>query len=272
MPVKKYKPTSPGQRFRTTLDYSELDQVKPLKSKTRSLPKKSGRSKGKITVRHKGGRNKRLYREIDFVRREKIGVPATVASLEYDPNRSAFIARLHYRDGAKSYILAPHGLSKGDPVISGEDAPIKKGNALPLQKIPQGTLIHNIEMQPGKGGQIVRSAGQYAVLMSKEGKYSQIKLPSGEIRMFLNSCYATIGQVSNPDHGLIKLGKAGRSRHRGVRPTVRGTAMPAGEHPHGGGEGRTGPGRNTRTAYGKPGQGKTRKKKSSDKLIIRRRK
>ncbi|MBU0709074.1 50S ribosomal protein L2 [Patescibacteria group bacterium] len=272
MPVKTYKPTSPGQRDRTSTDYSVLDKVKPMKSKSRILPKKSGRTKGKICVRHKGGRQKRLYRQIDFSRRDKIGIPGKVVYLEYDPNRTAFIARLHYADGDKRYILAPADLKRGDQVTSGEKAPIKIGNALPLLKIPQGSTIHNIEMQPGKGGQIVRSAGQFATLMANEGKYSQVRLPSGEIRLVLSKCFATLGQVSNPDHKLIKLGKAGRSRHRGIRPTVRGVAMPAGEHPHGGGEGRTGTGRNPRTVYGKPAAGKTRTKKQSDKLIVRRRK
>ncbi|MBU1110986.1 50S ribosomal protein L2 [Patescibacteria group bacterium] len=272
MAIKRYKPTSPGQRQRVSIDYSELDKIKPLKSKTRILPKKSGRSGGKITVRHQGGRNKRLYRTIDFVRRDKEGVPSKVAYLEYDPNRTAFIARLHYTDGEKRYIVAPDGLKRDDIVSSGDKAPIKPGNAKTLEKMPQGTIIHNIEMEPGRGAQIVRSAGQCAQLMSTDGKYSQVKLPSGETRLFLKKCYATIGQVSNPDHGLIKLGKAGRSRHRGIRPSVRGVAMPAGVHPHGGGEGHTGTGRNPRTIYGKPAAGKTRKRKKSDKLIVKRKK
>ncbi|OQX51488.1 50S ribosomal protein L2 [candidate division CPR3 bacterium 4484_211] len=273
MPIKTYKPTSPGMRFKKVVDYSHLDNVKPLKSKTRRLKRKAGRSKGKITVRHKGGGHKRLYREIDFVRRDKEGVAARVAALEYDPNRSAFIARLHYADGDKRYMLAPDGLKKGDEVMYGEKAPVRVGNAMPLGKMPQGTVVYNIELQPGKGGQIVRSAGESAVIMSHEGKYSLLKLPSGERRLFLSSCSATIGQVSNPDYKLVKLGKAGRSRHMGIRPSVRGVAMPAGEHPHGGGEGRTGTGRNPRTVYGKPAYGKTRKrKKKSNRLIVKKRK
>lgn len=273
MAIERYKPTTPGQRFRTGVSFEDVTAKKPLKAKAKPLPKKAGRSRGKITVRHKGGRHKRLYREVDFKRRDKAGVPARVAEIEYDPNRSAFIARLHYQDGEKRYILAPQGLKVRDMVMAGEDAEIRVGNTLPLRRIPTGSMIHNIELTPSKGGQLVRSAGQSGILMAKEGKYAQIKLPSGEIRLILQECWATLGQLSKAEHKLVKLGKAGRARHLGERPEVRGTAMPAGAHPHGGGEGRTGTGRVPRTVYGKPARGKTRKKgKKSDRYIVKRRK
>lgn len=273
MTIKTYKPITPSRRFMTGLTYEELTKKRPLKSLVSPLPRKSGRSLGKVSVRHRGGRARRLYRLVDF-KRDKFEVVGRVAAIEYDPNRSAFLALLHYTDGSKSYILAPHGLKIGDSVISSEKAEIKIGNSLPLVRIPLGLQIHNIELMPGGGGKIVRSAGGVAVLMAREGGYAQLKLPSGEIRRINEKCRATLGQVSNREHGTIKIGKAGRSRHLGIRPTVRGTAMPAGEHPHGGGEGRTGAGRPTETPWGKVAHGKkTRKRgKISDRLIIQRRK
>ncbi|MGA1861785.1 50S ribosomal protein L2 [Deferribacter thermophilus] len=274
MGIKTYKPTSPGLRFRTGSDFSEITKTEPEKSLVVSLKKKSGRNNyGRITVRHKGGGHKRLYRIIDF-KRDKDGIPATVKSIEYDPNRSARIALLAYADGEKRYIIAPIGIKVGDNLLSGEGADIRPGNALKLKDIPVGTVIHNVEMRPGKGGQLARSAGTYAQLLSKEGKYCHVRLPSGEIRLILAECKATIGQVSNPDHENIKIGKAGRSRWLGIRPTVRGTAMNPIDHPHGGGEGRSKGGRHPVTPWGKPTKGyKTRKKnKPSDKYIISRRK
>lgn len=274
MAIKKFKPTSPGRRQMSTIDYSVLTADEPQKSLTVPLKKSGGRNnKGQISVRHRGGGQKRLYRIIDF-KRNKDGVPAKVASLEYDPNRSAFIALLNYRDGEKRYILAPAEIKVGDTVVSGKDVDIKPGNALPLENIPTGTLVHNIELKPGKGGQMARSAGSYAQLMAKEGKYAVLRLPSGEMRRVLVQCRATIGQVSNVDHENINIGKAGRSRLMGIRPTVRGVVMNPVDHPHGGGEGKSPVGRNPVTPWGKPALGaKTRKKnKASDKLIIRRRK
>ncbi|MGA1846799.1 50S ribosomal protein L2 [Deferribacter abyssi] len=274
MGIKTYKPTSPGMRFRTGSDFSEITKTEPEKSLVVPLKKKSGRNNyGRITVRHKGGGHKRLYRIIDF-KRNKDGIPATVKSIEYDPNRSARIALLAYADGEKRYIIAPIGIKVGDTILSGQGADIKPGNALKLKDIPVGTVIHNIEMRPGKGGQLARSAGTYAQLLSKEGKYCHVRLPSGEIRLILAECKATIGQVSNPDHENIKIGKAGRSRWLGIRPTVRGTAMNPIDHPHGGGEGRSKGGRHPVTPWGKPTKGyKTRKKnKPSDKYIVSRRK
>ncbi len=272
MGIKKVKPTSPGRRFMTVSDFSEMTKKEPEKSLVEPLKKRAGRNtQGRISVRHRGGGHKRLYRIIDF-KRDKDGVPAKVAAIEYDPNRSARIALLHYADGEKRYIIAPLGLKVGDKVMSGEEAEVKSGNALPLRKIPVGTFIHNIEMKPGKGGQLVRSAGAGAQIMAKEGNYAQIRMPSGEIRLIHLECKATIGQVSNVEHELVNLGKAGRSRWLGKRPAVRGTAMNPVDHPHGGGEGKSGPGRHPVTPWGKPTIGyKTRKKKPSDKYILKRR-
>lgn len=275
MAVKKYRPTSPAIRHMTVLDFSEITTDKPEKSLLTDLKKSGGRNVyGRITVRHRGGGHKRKYRIIDF-KRDKDGVPAKVASIEYDPNRSANIALLNYADGEKRYIIAPLGLGVGDTVISGADADIKSGNALPLSNIPVGTIIHNIELKPGKGGQMVRAAGNAAQLMAKEGDYAQIKLPSGEVRLVRLECKATIGQVGNLEYENITIGKAGRKRNMGIRPTVRGSAMNPVDHPHGGGEGRAPIGRPSPvTPWGKPTLGyKTRKKnKASDKLIVKRRK
>ncbi|HAG08791.1 MAG TPA: 50S ribosomal protein L2 [Desulfotomaculum sp.] len=273
MAVKKFKPTSPGRRFVTVSTFEEVTTTKPEKSLLRPLKKTGGRNvRGKITVRHRGGGHKRLYRIIDF-KREKDGMPAKVASIEYDPNRSARIALLSYPDGEKRYILAPDGLKVGMKISSGPEADITIGNTLPLRHIPLGTMIHNIELYPGAGGQVVRSAGAAAQLMAKEGKYAHIRLPSGEIRLILQECRATIGQVSNPEHENITVGKAGRTRWLGRRPTVRGVTMNPVDHPHGGGEGRSPIGRNPVTPWGKPALGaRTRKKKPSARLIIKRRK
>ncbi len=273
MGVKRCKPTSPGRRFMSFSDFAEITKTEPEKSFLRPLKKTGGRNnKGRITVRFRGGGHKRRYRLIDF-RRDKDGVPAKVAAIEYDPNRSARIALLHYLDGEKRYILAPEGLSVGDMVSSGPDAEVKVGNALPLENIPLGSFIHNLEISPGKGGQMVRSAGAYAQLMAKEGGMAHVKLPSGEIRLFSVKCKATLGQVGNMEHENIVLGKAGRNRWLGRNPHVRGTAMNPVDHPHGGGEGRT-KGRHPVTPWGVPTKGhKTRKKgKYSDKFIVRRRK
>jgi len=271
--IKKFKPTSPGRRFVTVSTFEEVTTTKPEKSLLRPLKKTGGRNvRGKITVRHRGGGHKRLYRIIDF-KREKDGMPAKVASIEYDPNRSARIALLSYPDGEKRYILAPDGLKVGMKISSGPEADITIGNTLPLRHIPLGTMIHNIELYPGAGGQVVRSAGAAAQLMAKEGKYAHIRLPSGEIRLILQECRATIGQVSNPEHENITVGKAGRTRWLGRRPTVRGVTMNPVDHPHGGGEGRSPIGRNPVTPWGKPALGaRTRKKKPSARLIIKRRK
>lgn len=274
MPIKKFKPTSPGRRFVTVSDFSDITKTEPEKSLVVPLKKNAGRnSSGRITVRHKGGGHKRIYRIIDF-KRDKDGVPAKVAAIEYDPNRSARIALLHYLDGEKRYIIAPHGLQVGQMVESGPDADIKVGNALPLANIPVGTIIHNIELYPGHGGQLVRSAGTSAQLMAKEGKYATIRLPSGEMRLVLQTCRATIGQVGNIDHENITIGKAGRSRWLGIRPTVRGSAMNPVDHPHGGGEGKAPIGRHPVTPWGKPALGvRTRRKnKPTDKFIVKRRK
>ncbi len=273
MGIRKLKPVTAGQRFMTVDDFSDITKVEPEKSLVEPLRKKSGRGGGgRVSVRHRGGGHKRLYRIIDF-KRDKDGVPAKVAAIEYDPNRSARIALLHYADGEKRYIIAPVGLKVGDIVESGENADIRPGNALPLRKIPVGTVVHNIELIPGKGGQVARAAGASCQIMAKEGKYVTIKMPSGEIRLFHEDCKATVGQVGNLEHELINIGKAGRSRWLGIRPTVRGTAMNPFDHPHGGGEGRSGPGRHPVTPWGKPTLGyKTRKKKPSDKLILKRRK
>ena len=274
MAVKKFRPTSPGIRHMTVLDYSGITTDKPEKSLVIDLKKSGGRNaQGRITVRHRGGGNKRKYRIIDF-KRDKDGIPARVATIEYDPNRSANIALLNYADGEKRYIIAPLGLNVGDVVVSGEDVDIKPGNALPLSSIPVGTIIHNIELKPGKGAQLVRAAGNAAQLMAKEGDYAQVKLPSGEVRMVRLECRATVGQVGNLDHENITIGKAGRKRNLGIRPTVRGSAMNPVDHPHGGGEGKAPVGRPTPvTPWGKPTLGyKTRKKnKDSDKFIVKRR-
>ncbi len=273
MPIKSYKPTSPGRRQMTVLTFEELTRDEPERSLLRPLKKKAGRNnQGRLTVRHRGGGHKRHYRVIDF-RREKDGIPAKVASIEYDPNRSAFIALLHYADGEKRYILAPLGLKVGDTVVSGAGADIKPGNALPLRNIPVGTLVHNIELKPGRGGQLVRAAGAAAQVMAKEGDYAHIRLPSGEVRLIHLDCKATVGQVGNVDHENITIGKAGRSRWLGIRPTVRGVVMNAADHPHGGGEGKSPIGRHPVTPWGKPALGvKTRKRtKASDKMIIKRR-
>ncbi|MBM4402655.1 MAG: 50S ribosomal protein L2 [Candidatus Cloacimonetes bacterium] len=272
MAIKTHRPTSPGKRHRTDLVGEEITKKKPEKSLTASLKKHAGRSHGKITVRRRGGGAKRRYRIIDF-KRDKRGILAKVTAVEYDPNRSANIALLTYTDGEKRYILAPKGLKIGDEICAGEGVEKKIGNAMPLKKMPIGAAIHNIELTAGKGGQLVRGAGNSATLMSREGGSAQIRLPSGEIRLVKENCYATLGQVGRQEHSLIKLGKAGRSRHLRKRPKVRGTAMPAGEHPHGGGEGRTGPGRPSKTYKGKPAHGKkTRKKKKySNKYIVQRR-
>ena len=274
MGIKKYNPYTPSRRHMTGSDFSEITCATPEKSLVVSLKKNAGRNnQGKITVRHQGGGSRRKYRIIDFKRR-KDNVPATVLTIEYDPNRSANIALICYADGEKAYIIAPHGLTVGTTLMNGENAEVKVGNCLPLANIPVGTQIHNIELYPGKGGQLVRSAGNSAQLMAKEGKYATLRLPSGEMRMVPVICRATIGQVGNPDHELVTIGKAGRKRHMGIRPTVRGSVMNPNDHPHGGGEGRTGIGRpGPCTPWGKPALGlKTRKKnKSSNKLIIRRR-
>jgi len=275
MPVKKFKPTSPGRRHMTVSTFEEITTDKPEKSLVEPLKKNAGRnSQGRVTVRHQGGGHKRLYRIIDF-KRNKDGIPAKVATIEYDPNRSARIALLNYADGEKRYIIAPHGLQVGDTVVSGPDADIKVGNTLPMKNIPAGTILHNIELKPGKGGQLCRSAGSSAQLMAKEGKYVHLRLPSGEVRLVLSECRATIGQVGNLDHENITIGKAGRSRWKNKRPSVRGVVMNPVDHPHGGGEGRSPIGRKTPvTPWGKPAiGGKTRKKNNpTDKYIVKSRK
>jgi len=274
MGIKMYKPTTPGRRGMTAYSFEEITKTKPEKSLTVPLKKSGGRNNlGRVTARHRGGGHKRLYRLIDF-KRDKDGVPAKVAAIEYDPNRSARIALLHYADGEKRYILAPVGLSVGDQVMSGEDADIRPGNALPLKNIPVGTLVHNVELRPGKGGQLVRSAGAAAQLMAKEGKYATLRLPSGEFRLVHLECRATVGQVGNVEHENLVIGKAGRSRHLGRRPHTRGVAMNPVDHPHGGGEGRSPVGMpSPKTPWGKPTLGyRTRRKKKSDALIVRRRK
>ena len=274
MAIKTYNPTSPARRFYTTASFDEVTKFEPEKSLLVEKKKSAGRNNnGRITVRHRGGGNRVKYRIIDF-KRNKDGVPAKVAGIEYDPNRSAYIALLHYVDGEKRYILAPKGLNVGDTVMSGvENVEIKVGNNMPLSQMPVGAVIHNIELQAGKGGQMVRSAGMEARLMAKEGRYATIKLPSGEMRMVLATCRATIGQVGNLDHELVSLGKAGRTRHMGIRPTVRGSVMNPNDHPHGGGEGKSPVGRKSPlTPWGKPAMGKKTRnnKKQSSKLIIKR--
>jgi large subunit ribosomal protein L2 len=271
MPVRKHKPTTPGRRFATWADRSEVTKEEPEKSLTEGISKSGGRnSKGRTTSRHRGGGAKRRYRRIDFKRR-KDGVPARVASIEYDPNRSAYIALLHYADGEKRYILAPARLRVGATVMSGDRAEIQVGNCLPLRSIPTGTTIHNVELSPGRGGQMGRSAGTAIQLMAKEGDYATLRLPSGEMRMVPVESRATIGAIGNAEHELVELGKAGRSRHRGKRPQTRGVAMNPVDHPHGGGEAHHTPGGHPRTPWGVPTLGyRTRKKrKSSDKFIVR---
>ena len=274
MALKVYRPTSPGRRAMTGSTFEEITKEKPEKSLLLPLKKRAGRNnQGRVTVRHRAGGAKRRLRAIDF-KRDKIGVPGRVAAIEYDPNRSARIALIYYADGDKRYILAPLGLTVGDTIKSGEDAEIKPGNTLPLRSLPGGTMIHNIELKKGKGGQLVRSAGASAQLVAKEGKYAHIRLPSGEIRLVLSDCTATVGQVGNVEHQGINLGKAGRKRWLGWRPTVRGSAMSPRDHPHGGGEGRSPIGMpGPKTPWGKPALGyRTRRKnKTSDKMIIRRR-
>ena len=274
MSIKVYKPTSNSRRNMSVTDYSELSKVAPERSLLEPLKNKSGRNNyGRITVRHRGGANRRKYRVIDF-KRSKFDVPAEVVSLEYDPNRSAHIALIKYEDGVKSYILAPAGLKVGDKVMAGPEADIKPGNALPLVNIPTGTVIHNVELYPGRGGQLARAAGNAAQLMAKEGEYALLRLPSGELRKVPANCMATVGQVGNLDHENVKIGNAGRKRHMGWRPTVRGSVMNPTDHPHGGGEGKSPIGRpGPVTPWGKPALGyKTRnKKKVSNKMIVRRR-
>ena len=273
MALKVYRPTSPGRRGMSSSTFDEITKVEPEKSLLLPLKKKAGRNaQGKITVRHRGGGAKRRLRIIDF-KRDKLGVPGKVAAIEYDPNRSANIALIHYVDGDKRYILAPLELNVGDIVKSGDDAEIKPGNALPLRSIPSGTLIHSIELQKGRGGQLVRGAGTAAQLLVKEGEHALVRLPSGEVRRIRTDCLATIGQVGNIDHQGIKLGKAGRKRWRGWRPSVRGSAMSPRDHPHGGGEGRSPIGMpGPKTPWGKPALGyRTRKPKASDKMIVKRR-
>ncbi|MGD8903910.1 MAG: 50S ribosomal protein L2 [Anaerolineae bacterium] len=273
MPIKVYKPTSPGRRDMTASTFEEITRTGPEKSLLRPLKKKAGRNfRGKITVRHRGGGHKRRYRVIDF-KRDKFGVPGRVTSIEYDPNRSARIALVVYADGDKRYIVAPVGLMVGDVVMSGPDAEIQLGNALPISSIPVGSTIHNIELHIGKGGQMVRAAGTSAQLLAKEGRYAHVRLPSGEVRLVNVQCMATMGQVGNTDHGNIKLGKAGRKRWLGFRPSVRGSAMDPSSHPHGGGEGRSPIGMpGPKSPWGKPTLGKkTRRNKATDKWIVRRR-
>ena len=273
MAIRNYKPTTNGRRKMSTLINTEITTDKPEKSLVVTIKKNGGRNnQGRITVRHKGGGEKRKYRIIDF-KRNKRDIPGVVATIEYDPNRSANIALINYKDGEKRYIIAPKDLKVGMEIVSGENADIKVGNALPIMNIPVGTVIHNIELKPGKGGELARSAGASAQILGREGNYVMVRLSSGEQRKILGTCYATIGEVGNEDYELVKLGKAGRSRHMGIKPTVRGSVMNPNDHPHGGGEGRAPIGRKGPvTPWGKPSLGyKTRKKKASDKLIVRRR-
>lgn len=272
MPIKVYKPTSAGRRGMLGYSFDEITRSQPERSLLEPLPRSGGRSHGRVTVRHRGGGHKRRYRVIDF-KRANHGVPGTVASVEYDPNRTARIALIHFADGDKRYIVAPVGLRVGDTVMSGPAAEIRTGNALPLRNIPLGTTIHNVELYRGKGAQLVRAAGVSAQLLAKDGDYAQLRMPSGEVRKIRMECFATIGQVGNVEHGNIKLGKAGRSRWLGRRPSVRGSAMDPGSHPHGGGEGKTGIGlKHPKTPWGKPALGfRTRTNKTTDPLIVRRR-
>jgi large subunit ribosomal protein L2 len=273
MPVKTYKPTSPGRRGMTSSSFEEITKSKPERSLTVSRQKHGGRNAyGRVTVRHRGGGSRRHWRMIDF-KRDKFEIPARVTAIEYDPNRSARIALLTYVDGEKRYIIAPLDLKVGDTLVSGPKAEIRPGNALPISQIPVGTMVHNVELQSGKGGQLVRSAGAGAQLLAKEGEYAQLRLPSGEMRLVRQACYATIGIVGNVDRRNIKLGKAGRKRHLGIRPTVRGTAMSPRDHPHGGGEGRQPTGMpGPKSPWGKPTRGyRTRNNKKTDRFIVRRR-
>lgn len=273
MAIRNYKPTTPGRRKMSALINEEITTSTPEKSLTVTIKKNGGRNnQGKITVRHQGGGAKRKYRIIDF-KRNKFNVPGSVASIEYDPNRTANIALINYADGEKRYIIAPKGLKVGDKIESGENADIRVGNALPIMSIPVGTMVHNIELRPGKGGELARSAGSSAQILGRENSYVMIRLSSGEQRKVLGTCMATVGEVGNEDSSLVKVGKAGRSRHMGIRPTVRGSVMNPNDHPHGGGEGRAPVGRKApMTPWGKPALGlKTRKKKQSDKFIVRRR-
>lgn len=273
MGVKKYKPTTPGQRSMIGYSFEEITKSTPERSLIRALRKSGGRNMyGRITVRHQGGGNRRNIREIDF-KRKKHGIPARVAAIEYDPNRTARLALLFYVDGEKRYIIAPLDLHVGDTIVSGPEAEVRPGNCLPISNIPVGTLVHNVELKEGRGGQLVRSAGAAAQLLAKEGDYAQIRMPSGEVRLIRQACYATVGQVGNLEHSNIKLGKAGRKRHMGIRPTVRGTAMSPRDHPHGGGEGRQPIGMpSPKSPWGKPTLGaKTRRNKKTDQFIVRRR-
>ena len=272
MGIKTNKPTSPGRRFQTCSEFDEITQKRPEKGLLKTLKSTGGRNfAGRMTIRHRGGGHKRKYRVIDF-KRNKEGIQARVASIEYDPNRSANIALLHYLDGEKRYILAPTKLAVGDMVVAGPGSEIRIGNSIPLREMPLGTYVHNIELNIGHGGQLARGAGAYAQLMAKEGKYAQVKLPSGEVRMILQGCKATVGQVGNLDHEKISIGKAGRNRWLGKRPHVRGVAMNPVDHPHGGGEGKSSGGRHPVTPWGVPTKGyKTRGKKASDNLIVRKR-
>jgi large subunit ribosomal protein L2 len=273
MGLKSYKPTSAGRRLMTVSDFAEITKTKPEKKLTRTMKKSGGRNAhGHITTRHMGGGHKRRYRVIDW-RREKDGVPAKVAAIEYDPNRTARIALLHYKDGEKRYILAPIGVAVGDMLLSGDGVDIRPGNTLPIRSIPVGTVIHNVETQPGSGGQMIRSAGSFGQLMAKEGAHAQIRLPSGEVRMVLQECKATIGQLSNIENASVRVGKAGKSRWLGIRPTVRGLAMNPVDHPHGGGEGKSGQGNpHPVSPWGQKTKGlKTRNNRRTDKLIVTRR-
>ena len=273
MAIKKVKPTSHGRRFQEFSSFEEITKTSPEKRLTRTIRKSGGRnSAGRVTARYRGGGHERHYRVIDF-KRDKTNIPANVSAIEYDPNRTARIALLTYVDGEKRYILAPVGLKVGDTIVSGSEADIRPGNSLPISRIPLGTMIHNVELNEGRGGQLVRSAGAAAQLLAKEGDFAQVRLPSGEVRLVRQSCYATVGQVGNLDHKNIKLGKAGRKRHLGIRPSVRGTAMSPRDHPHGGGEGRSPVGMpGPKTPWGKPTLGyKTRRNKTTSKYIVRRR-
>jgi large subunit ribosomal protein L2 len=273
MAVKKYKPTSPGRRDMTSYTFEEITRTTPEKSLTKVNRKRGGRNNlGRITVRHRGGGSKRKIRMVDF-KRDKLGIPAKVATIEYDPNRTARLALLHYVDGEKRYILAPIGVRVGDQITAGPEADIRPGNALPIANIPTGTMIHNIELKVGRGGQMARSAGAAAQLMAKEGDFAQVRLPSGEVRLVHQVCYATIGQIGNVEHGNIRFGKAGRKRNKGIRPTVRGVAMSPRDHPHGGGEGRSPIGMpSPKSPWGQKTLGyRTRRNKQTDKFIVRRR-
>ncbi len=273
MPVKAYKPTSPGRRGMTVSTFEEVTKAKPEKSLTTALKKSAGRnSYGRLTVRHRGGGHKRKYRIID-TKRDKLGIPGVVEAIEYDPNRSARIALVRYEDGEMRYVLAANGMLVGDRIVAGADAELKRGNAMPLSDIPVGTQVHSVELQPGRGAQLARSAGASAQLMAKDGERAQLRLPSGEVRIVSTRCMATVGQVGNLDHGLVKLGKAGRKRHMGIRPTVRGSVMNPRDHPHGGGEGKAPIGGQPQTKWGKPAMGfKTRRRKLGSDLIVRPRK